>query len=84
MASILALLNASIEMNYIPIPVTCCYYNNNTTNDNNNDENIQILLDPTKEEEELSYGIVTFVFSNRPRTINDNKDDIIPPTGFTT
>ena len=63
MASILALLNAScIKMNYIPIPITCCYHHNpDTTSTNDYGDNIQIVFDRTKEEE-LSYGVVTFVF----------------------
>ena len=36
-----------------------------------NYNNIRILLYPTKEEEELSCGIVTFVFSSRRRNNND-------------
>eukprot|EP01080_Neovahlkampfia_damariscottae_P009431 gene9431-1637_t len=53
MGCIFALLDASIPLKSIPIPISCCYEGEKT-----------IQLDPTEEEEKKSETILNFIFDS--------------------
>ena len=86
-ACVMALMDASIEMNYLPIAISCCITKTTTTtttdvdnNNNNNTKSSRIQLDPSNDEETIADGVLVFVFSNHTKAdesiINYNETDL--------
>lgn len=94
-ACLLALMDASIEMHYLPISVSCCICSDTKNNESYGEDGEeiygmklssqkQIFLDPSNEEEHDSNASLTFVFSNKDHeSINSDPDKVMHRTDDT-